>query len=158
MEEARAACAAQNGKVIDLDNYIDSFAALAPIFADFRIMGSNEATCWEDGDGNKVQTDVSVRTSTTLVFDTIDFPSVLIAEISTLPLSSICEQDVPEEGEVARLMIQIDKISFTQRFVINLFFFPIDNEMTKRREYSYCLIESRKPLGKTFFIDLYIVS
>ena len=105
MEAARKACAADNGKLLDLANVEDSLDALGSSLTKFRLEGLSDPTCWEDGDGNKVQTDVSVRTSTTLVFDTIDFPSVLIAEISTLPLSSICEQDMPEAGEVARLMI-----------------------------------------------------
>ena len=107
MEEARAACAAQNGKVIDLDNYIDSFAALAPIFADFRITGSNEATCWEDGDGNRVDSDVAPNGPTgetqTLIYDGTTDGIIQLPESHELAV--ICQQDMPAGGELQCLML-----------------------------------------------------
>ena len=59
-DEARAACAADGGSLLGLDNAEDARTALPEAFSAFRVQGISEGTCWIDGEGNEVDTDVAV--------------------------------------------------------------------------------------------------
>ena len=89
--------------ILGLDNAEDARTALPEAFAAFRVQGISEGTCWIDGDGNEVDTDVAVPDD-----PNAGAPQTLVASITnssieqvddTDLLSYICQQDKPVEGD-----------------------------------------------------------
>ena len=102
--EARAACTADGGELLDLDNAEDARAALPEAFSAFRVQGISEGTCWIDGEGNEVDTDVAIPDDPNAVA-----PQTLVANVTTSsieqvdeadPLPYICQQEKPVDGDV----------------------------------------------------------
>ena len=89
-------------------------------FSTFRVQGISEGTCWIDGEGNEVDTDVAVPDD-----PNAGAPQTLVASITnssieqvddTDLLSFICQQEKPVEGEY----LAITKLNCSSRFIILL--------------------------------------
>ena len=58
--EARAACAADGGGLLQLTNAEDARDVLPEPSSVFRIQGISDGSCWIDGEGNEVDSNVEV--------------------------------------------------------------------------------------------------
>ena len=100
---ARSACVADGGQLLSTANAEDSRDALFPTASTFRILGKGDGACWVDGDGNEVDgVDVGDATfseggAPTLVVNGSGLAIQQVGEEEKL--ASICQQDMPAEGE-----------------------------------------------------------
>ena len=99
--EARAACAGDGGELLDLTNAEDARDVLPDPSSVFRVQGISDGTCWIDGEGNEVDSNIEVTddpnaASQTLVAN-VTGQLLQQADESDL-LSYICQQERPFDG------------------------------------------------------------